>query len=1103
MRFGKHLFIAVLATVMSLAMPASAQQRSADGLWQDVESASIAARGERLIRPQRFRSVALNDAALGRALAAAQPEEKGGPGVVLSLPMPDGSFARYKVYATTVMAPELAKRYPEIRTYAGYGIEDPASWVRLDRTPGGFHAMIHTQNGSVYIDPFQRAGGKVVDNVYQSYAKMDLRRGPGRAFKCDVHDHKPIDATRPQASRIPIGPTLRTYRLAVATTGEYASFHGGTVPLVLAEIVTAINRVNGLYESQLGVRLVLIPNNDQLIFLNAATDGYTNNNGSAMLTQNQTRVDTVIGAGNYDIGHVFSTGGGGIAGLGVVCRFGLKARGVTGLPSPVGDPFYVDFVAHEIGHQFGANHSFNGTAGACGAPNRNGPTAYEPGSGSTIMAYAGICSSHNIASASDDHFHTISFDEIVNYTQNSLGNGCAVQTSTGNQAPIVDAGSGFTVPLDTPLRLTGSAVDPDGDTLVYRWEQFDLGPGGSPNAPSGNAPLFRSFPAETDGTRVLPRLNDILTNSQTIGERLPTYARAMRFRLTALDQRLGGGGVDEDDVTHIVTDQAGPFDMTSQNITTFWTPFETETITWDVAGTDQAPVNCAAVNILFSSDLGNTFPVVLAGSTPNDGSEDIVVPNIQTNIGRVMVECADNIFFDINNVNITVLEPPNPDFFIDVVEESIAACAPDSGVVTVDVQSIVGFTGPVTLSTSGTPAGVTSLFDTNPVNAGQMTSLSLGNLGAATPGDYDITVIGNGSTGTRDDTFMLQIGPGLPAAPTGLMPMQGAVSVPTAPTLSWAPAADATGYFVEISLDSGFNNIVYSANEATTSHLVISPLDFGTVYFWRVTAENLCGGSVSDAVSFTTVNGPEVVCAFPNAAIPEAGAPLSSSVVVGVDGIIVDVNIIVDASHGASGHLIFDIENEATGTTVGLLDQPGDIFFPGGCPTPDVDTVFDDEGAFAAEETCNAIAPGIGPNVQPDDALSAYDGQSPSATWTLTASDGQAGTTGVLNQWCVEIFYEDLQPDTDEDGIPDDADNCTLVPNPDQRDSNGDGFGNVCDADLNNDLVINVVDLGLLRAVFFTADADADFNGDGVVNVVDLGIMRAAFFGPPGPSGTQ
>lgn len=632
---------------------ASDGAQSADGMWQDVDEATMRPAGERVIVPSVYRTVSLDWAMLNSLLAdAPDGSTEVNAGVILSLPLPDGEYGRFQITRASVMHPDLAAKFPEIQTFAGVGIDDPTATVRLDTTPKGFHAMILSQNGRVFIDPYSNEG---ID-LYQSYFASDFVPNLPADFEPDVVIESADSAAKPEAitGGISSGGQLRTYRLAMAATGEYTQFHGGTVPLAMAEITTAVNRVAGIYEREVAVTFELIANNDLIIYTDGATDPYSNNDGFTMLGQNQTNLNSVIGSANYDVGHVFSTGGGGIAGLGVVCG-SSKAQGVTGLGSPVGDPFYVDYVAHEMGHQFAGNHTFNGNAGSCGGGNRNGSTAYEPGSGSTIMAYAGICSPQNLQSNSDDYFHGISFDEIVSFTTVGGGNSCASISSTGNTPPTVNAGSSYSIPLNTPFTLTGSATDPDGSaSLTYSWEEFDLGAAGDPNSPSGNAPIFRTFQPTTSPSRTFPQISDIVNNTQTIGELLPSYARTMNFRLTARDNQLPAGGVANDSMTVTAVSGTGPFLVTAPNTAVTWTGFATETVTWNVANSDQAPISCANVEIALSSDGGLTYPTVLLASTANDGSADITVPNISSSTARVRVACVNNIFFDISNANFNI-----------------------------------------------------------------------------------------------------------------------------------------------------------------------------------------------------------------------------------------------------------------------------------------------------------------------------------------------------------------------------------------------------------------------------------------------------------------
>jgi len=663
-RSSRFLVFTVGAVVALLAAPIPVTAAAAEdlstataGLWSEPPAtpAGLAARAS---MPTAYRVVTL-DAAMFQMLAGGAPREGDtqarASDVIVPLPLPDGGVARYRIVETPVMAPELAAMFPEIRTWAGEDVDDPASTIRLDWTPHGLHAMVLSPaRGRIFVNPLGLADAR----NYMSFYTRDYVAPSGTRTR----QMPPIDPDGATAARIakriaardtaekPSGTKRRTYRLAVAATTEYTAFFGGTVSKGLAAIVTAINRINGIYEQEIAVRMMLVANNYLLVYTGA--DPYTNDDGEAMLDQNQANITAVIGNANYDIGHVFSTGGGGIAGLGVACSASQKAWGVTGNPSPVDDPFYLDFVAHEMGHQLGANHTFNGNEHNCDG-NRHQSTSFEPGSGSTIMAYAGICKSQDLQPHSDAYFHTASFDEIVAYTTEDGGSRCGTVTSTGNAPPVVTLpAGGFTIPARTPFALTGAATDPDGDALTYNWEEYDTGvsPGGSPGIPTA-APFFRSWPASTGPARIFPRLSDLLAGTLAAGEVLPNASRTLRFRMTARDNR---GGVDRAQVNFLVTTAAGPFVVTSPNTAVTWPGGSTQTVTWDVANTASAPVNCANVDILLSADGGQTFPTMLAAATPNDGTEAVTLPASATSTARIMVACSTSVFFDVSNADFTI-----------------------------------------------------------------------------------------------------------------------------------------------------------------------------------------------------------------------------------------------------------------------------------------------------------------------------------------------------------------------------------------------------------------------------------------------------------------
>jgi hypothetical protein len=418
MRFKACLLSTLAWTVLAFASFGQAQPQGFTNLWQRADQITQdRPASETWIRPDVFRCFHLSHTALGAILGRAPKESAlsvARSESVIALPMPDGTSGRLRFVESPVMAPELAAKFPELKTYVGQGIDDPKATVRFDLTPAGFHAQVLSPNGAVYIEPYLRGN----TNLHAVYFRRDYRPA-APDFECLTAGSMRAAASSTQATPVISGGNLRTYRLACAATAEYTAYFGGTVAAGMAAIVTAINRVSGVYESELGIGLVLVANNDQIIYTNASTEPYTNGNPTSLLMQNQANLDSVIGSANYDIGHVFSTGGGGLAGVGVVCVAGIKAQGETGSYPPVGDAFYIEYVAHEMGHQFGASHCFNSSVNGCGYGNRCAASAYEPGSGSTIMAYAGICGTDNLQAHSDPYFHSASLDQITSYTSQS------------------------------------------------------------------------------------------------------------------------------------------------------------------------------------------------------------------------------------------------------------------------------------------------------------------------------------------------------------------------------------------------------------------------------------------------------------------------------------------------------------------------------------------------------------------------------------------------------------------------------------------------------------------------------------------------------------
>jgi len=633
-----------------------------NNFWQQTKSLdSRASLQFRRTIPSNFllHNLALTD--IKQHLSSTQRASKST--VELDFPLANGTIETFRVKEHSVFQDGLQAAHPNLRAYKGVSLSDPSTVIHFSISPRkGLSAMVTSGRfPTYYIDSYTKNNGTYITYKKNSLSKFD------NDFECELFESEGYvapDLTNVSQKRNADDGELRIYRLALACTGEYAQYHldQAGIPItdiftpisekkaiVLEEMMISMVRVNGVYERDFAIRMVIVDNNEDVIFLNGLLDPYVNEDGVSMLVTNQVTCDLLIGTENYDIGHVYSTGGGGVAFLGVPCGL-QKAGGVTGLPVPTGDSYWIDFVAHEMGHQFGANHTQNNSC------QRNGQTAMEPGSASTIMGYAGICAP-NVQNNSDDHFHAISIEEIWAYVNTQ---DCEEKTDTGNVAPIAIAPEDFIIPASTPFRLDALGTDADTDlnALTYNWEQIDEEIGITmPPAPTNEiGPMFRSNSSTLSPTRFMPDLPTVLAGlSANEWEVVPSVSRTMEFRVTIRDNEIDGAATASDDVIVTIDDFSGPFTITSQNTATAWEPNSTQTVTWDVANTDQAPINTSNVNVLFSNDGGQTFTVTLASNVANSGVAEITVPSTLTDTGRVKVVPVDNYFYDVNDSDISVV----------------------------------------------------------------------------------------------------------------------------------------------------------------------------------------------------------------------------------------------------------------------------------------------------------------------------------------------------------------------------------------------------------------------------------------------------------------
>lgn len=931
-------------------------------------------------------------------------------------PDAEGNTKHYRIYEATVMHPELQAQFPEIRSYVGVCVDDKSSVVLFSMTIFGLHAMILSPKGTVLIDPFTSDL-----NQYMVYKKKDAVSTS--SFECltegtDSSDKAPANFSPRNAYDIESNTGIfRTYRLGLACTVEYAQFHinaagvaGGTVTqrenAVLSAMNVTMTRVNGVFERDMSLTMEIVPNNANVIFfLPEKPDALTNSSGGSLINEIQPIMNAGIGSANYDIGHVFSTGGGGIAQLFSPCS-GNKARGVTGQGSPVGDPFDIDFVAHEIGHQFGANHTQNNSCQI------NLATAVEPGSASTIMGYAGICAP-NVQNNSDDYFHTVSLAEMDAFVAG--GGNCSNNISNNNSSPIIEPIPNYITPISTAFVLPGNATDADGDSLTYCWEQTNNEVSTQwpqPNNPNG--PSFRSLTPSTSPDRFMPGMTTILTGNllSTDANRweiVPSVSRTMNFALTVRDNELiNGSQTARRDITVTTTANAGPFLVNSPNTNVAWLAGSNQTVTWNVAGTTSNGIDCPFVDIFLSTDGGSTFPTLLASKVPNDGSELVSMPSTTGTQNRIMVKGNNHIFLDVSNTNFTITTT-TPTFALTFDGQpdgqNKTVCQGLEATYAILYSTIGGFSGATTFSVTGNPAGTTATLSPTSLNTDGVLQLLLSNTALVPLGVYQMVVTGTSGGTTKSVNIYFEIFNSSFSPINLTSPEDLAFGQPYELTLTWDADANATNYDVEVATDLAFTNLVAATNVLTNSFL-LSGLSSATNYFWRIKPKNLgCQGAWSAVNRFTTIQCDSFTSTNVPIVIPTTAAIVESTLTIpsGQNQVIQDITVNVNLTHSWINDLIVTLISP-TGTQVRLVNRP----CPSSSSFQNANVIFTTSGNALACAPLPETA--ISGTIIPNQSFAAFTGQNTEGIWILRVQDAVAQDGGSINSWSLNFCETGTNP---------------------------------------------------------------------------------------------
>lgn len=998
------------------------------------------------------------------------------------LPNEKGQEELFELRPVPVLSLALSKQYNHIQTFKGKSVQRPQVKVRLSKHLSGVNAWIQLPGKEdLFIQPVK--GKAKVHFVYQK-----TKNDKAQEFYCKTIEKAAGLKNQIKTKKSTQANTqLRTFRIAIVGTGEFTNYWGDDDPSngnntedAFGAVVSTINRISQVFEDEVGVRLELV-SDATLMYEDANTDPFTGNFASEL----QTTLDEVIGDEAYDVGHLFDFGDpDGDAGcIGCVCESNKKGQGFSTHPfidiyggEYRNDYFDLDYAAHEIGHQFGAYHSFSFQTEGRGFN-------AEPGSGSTIMGYAGITGKDDLQLHGDPYFHYYSIQNIRD-TVEELS--CGESETIFQESFTVDAGSDYSIPIGTPYEL--SIPEIEGEGITYCWEQLDSGLVTSENF--GPYEVFgsmaRSLPPKSIPSRIIPNKEQLLSNSLTqenpgvddAWETTSLVERKLNWGLSVRKEQGDFVQVAQDKMEIAVVKTTTPFAVKSQaRESLVWYGGSNQKILWDVAQTNEAPFNVSTVEILLSIDGGENFSLALSGSAPNTGEAWVSIPNnIDTSKARLKVKANQGIFFALNSANFSIVSRDLVLNFEDFQQEN---CDSDSIQYNFEIERKDTFDSSFTIQMNDLPEDVSAVVSKNNyTSSDRIGSIVLNGFSELPPGDYDFSV--EAVYGLQREVFHLNLKNrgSIQSPPKILSPIDKAVDQSVSTLLSWEGDENIDSILVQVATDALFQNKTLEAT-TTQTQLTISDLSPNQKYYWRIKGENYCGLSdFSETYSFSTnvLSCVEVEAGnLPqnlNDADSNSYGVLSSSIEVNYDLPIQDIDVFVDIEHTFTEDLTLFLQ---TPEGIKYLLASG----LGGDSENYTNTIFDEEGVLSIDE---GISPFTG-SFKPLESIKDLYGSSAAGTWQLIVEDRFIEDTGRLVDFKISFCLEGTPlPNSDTDTIVDELDNCPEISNQDQSDIDQNGIGDVCDLFSTQNITITKEDTSCPNkangSLSFNALADFAYNAD-------------------------